>query len=283
MKRLIRISILASCALLVSFALPVSAADRVAIKAFATDDYTIERTRNASKKVQTYFIAEGKYYPGNTNRPGMEEVDFMDIAQDLAFNLKRRNFFSETHQDQGDLLILVHYGVTDYDPDYMELRSIDSMDDFGFGAVENDEPLLERAVTEEFQAQVFDMQSLNQGGMEEVARRAQLLGMDALFDPFANDQEINELWAMLEEERYFVVLQAFDLPLFRKGEKKLVWSTRYSIRAKGKRFDQAIAELNHVAGDYFGQNRKGLNFKRTTDGSDVKLGEVEVIESPQTN
>ena len=105
--------------------------DRIAVKAFATDEYTVDRARDESKKIQTYFIVEGKYYPGNTARPGMEEVTFSQIAQDLAFHLQRQNFFSETNKEKGDLLILVHYGVTDYAPDYMDLRGIDSMDDFG--------------------------------------------------------------------------------------------------------------------------------------------------------
>jgi hypothetical protein len=261
----------------------ISASDRVAIKAFATDEYTVARARDDSKKIQTYFIAEGKYYPGNTARPGMKEVTFMEIAQDLAFNLKRQNFFSEINKDKGDLLILVHYGVTDYDPDYMEERSIDSIDDFGFGVVENDDPLLVSAVREEFQAQLFDMQTTNEGNSQGLGLKARLLGMDKLFSSNATDQQINELREMLEEERYFIVLNAFDLPLFRKGEKKLVWSTRYSIRAGGKKFDQAIAELNVVAGEYFGKNFKGLNLKRASDKSNVEMGNVEVLDGKNTN
>ena len=255
------------------------ASDRVAIKAYATDDYTVDRARDESKQVQTYFIAEGKYYPGNTDRSSMKDVSFMDIAQDLAANLERQNFFSETNQEKGDLLILVHYGVTDYAPDYMEERAIDSIDDFGYGDVVNDDPLMVSAVREEFQAQVFDMQTTNEGNTRALGLKAQLLGMDELFSAKATDQQINELLDMLEEERFFVVLNAFDLPLFRKGEKKLLWSTRYSIRAGGKPFDQAIAELNVVAGNYFGKNMKGLNLKRASDKSNVDLGDVEVIES----
>jgi hypothetical protein len=269
-------------AILLSAGLIQAKTDRVAVKAFATDGYTVERARDESKNVQTYFIAEGKFYPGNTARSDMEEVAFMDIAQDLAFNLKRQNFFSETNQEKGDLLILVHYGVTDYDSDYMELHAIDSIDDFGFGSVELDDPLFESAFREEFQAQVFDMQSINHGNTEALAVRARLLGMDELFSITATDLQINDLRQMLEEERFFIVLQAFDLPLYREGEKKMLWTTRYSMSARGKRFDQSLAEMNFVAGDFFGQNRLGLNFKRSSDKSDVKIGEVEVIET-QTN
>ncbi|QXD23998.1 hypothetical protein F7C95_19160 [Opitutia bacterium ISCC 51] len=257
----------------------VSAGDRVAIKAFATDEYTIERARDESKKVQTYHIMEGKYFPGNTDRPSMEEVGFMDIAQDLSHNLKKNKFFSETNQAKGDLLIMVHYGVTDHQADFMEMFSIDSIDDFGF-QTENDDELFEASYREAFQADVFNMQTVNESNAQQLGHTARLLGMEEIFSSGATDMQVHEMRAMLEQERFFIVLQAFDLPLYRKGEKKVVWSTRYSMSAKGKDFGQSIAEMNFVAGEYFGQNRKGINLKRSTDDSDVKIGEVEVIDVP---
>ena len=252
------------------------AGDRVAIKAFATDEYTIDRARDEDKKVLTYHIMEGKYYPGNTDRPSMEEVGFMDIAQDLAHNLKQNNFFSETNQGKGDLLILVHYGVTDHQADYMELYGVDSIDDFGF-ETENDDELFEASYREEFQADLFNMQTINEGNAQQLGHTARLLGMEEIFSSSATDMQVHEMRAMLEQERFFIVLQAFDLPAYRKGEKKVVWTTRYSMAAKGKEFGKAIAEMNFVAGEYFGQNRKGINLKRSTDDSDVEVGDVEVI------
>ena len=252
------------------------AGDRVAIKAFATDEYTIDRARDESKKVQTYHIMEGKYFPGNTDRPSMEEVGFMDIAQDLAHNMKKNNFFSETNQDKGDLLILVHYGVTDHQADYMELFGVDSIDDFGFETI-NDDELFEAAYREEFQADVFNMQTVNESNAQQLGHTARLLGMEEIFSSAATDMQVHEMRAMLEQERFFIVLQAYDLPLYRKGEKKVVWTTRYSMAAKGKNFGQSLAEMNFVAGEYFGENRKGINLKRSTDNSDVEVGDVEVI------
>lgn len=250
--------------------------DRVAVKAFATEDYTVDRARGESK-VQTYHIMEGKYFPGNTDRPSMEEISFMDIAQDLAHNLKQNHFFSETNQGKGDLLILVHYGVTNYEADYMELYGIDSIDDFGFGSVQNDDPLFNEAFREAFQSDLFNMQSVNEGNAQALGHTARLLGMEEIFSSSATDMQVQEMRQMLEQERFFIVLQAYDLPAYRKGEKKVVWSTRYSMSAKGKDFGKSLAEMNFVAGEYFGQNRKGINLKRSTDNSDVKLGEVEVI------
>lgn len=277
MKAYSRISaLLFFLAIFLSTSLIQAKNDRVAVKAVATEEYTLDRARGESK-VQTYHIMEGKYFPGNTARPSMEEISFMDIAQDLAHNLKKNSFFSETNQYKGDLLILVHYGVTDYDADYMELNSIDSIDDFGYGAVESNDPLFEASFREAFQSQLFDMQSVNDGAAQALGHKARLLGMEELFSSSATDMQVHEMRQILEQERFFIVMQAFDLPAYRKGEKKLLWSTRYSMSAKGKNFGQSIAEMNFVAGEYFGQNRKGVNLKRSTDDSDVKLGEVEVI------
>ena len=57
----------------------------------------------------------------------------------------------------------------------------------------------------------------------------------------------------------------------------MLWSTRYSIRAIGQSFDQAIKDMNLVAADYFGKNLQGLNKTRVTDKSRVEIGEIEVI------
>ena len=71
---------------------------------------------------------------------------------------------------------------------------------------------------------------------------------------------------------------AYDYPLIKEtGEIKLLWSTRYSIRAVGQSFTDAIKDMNFVAGDFFGKNLKGLNSKRVTDDSRVEMGEIEVI------
>ena len=82
---------------------------------------------------------------------------------------------------------------------------------------------------------------------------------------------------MLDEERYFIVLMAYDLPLMQDGEIHMHWATRYSIRALGQTFDQAIKDLNLVAGNYFAKNMGDLVKKRVTDKSRVDLGEIQLV------
>ena len=91
-----------------------------------------------------------------------------------------------------------------------------------------------------------------------------------------SQREKDELLTLLKEERYFVVLMAFDYESVRKGKPMLAWSTRYSIRAAGQNFETAITSMNQVASDYFGKNLPKLTRKRDDDSS-VEIGEIEVI------
>ena len=234
--------------------------------------------RTHPRKIQTYHVLEGKYFGGNTDDKSMDGVTFTDIAQNMAANLRRQKFFTETDPEKGDLLIMVHYGVTDYEADYMELMGIDSLDDLGFGSESDSEELDEFEAADAFLADFAGMQAFIEGSEMSLLFKSKLLGMEEMFDDRASDQDVYEFRDMVSEERYFIILIAFDLPAYRKGEKKALWTTRYSIRAIGQPFDVAIGELNYVAGNFFGKNLKGLNSRRATDDSEVKIGEIEVLE-----
>ena len=113
--------------------------------------------------------------------------------------------------------------------------------------------------------------------------RSKILGLDGVFNKGTSSYEAFIQKQLANEGRYFIMLSAFDLPLLKTGEKKVLWTTRYSIRSIGQSFDEAIKELNLVAGDYFGKNLKGLIHKRATDDSRVEIGELEVISEEETN
>ena len=127
------------------------------------------------------------------------------------------------------------------------------------------------------------MQAMNEaGGMDKIFK-AKLLGMEELFDDSATTQQVYEFEDMVNEERYFIYLVAFDLPAYHKGEKKVMWTTRYSMRAIGQPFDEAIAQLNTVASHYFGLNMKGMQNRRASDNFEVQIGEIEVIENEDSS
>ena len=265
-----------SILLLVPAAHSAKKSNRVAVNAQASPMYILERATDPAKKVQSYHVIKGKYFPGNTSDGSMNDVSFMDIAQNLAANLRRQNYLSEPDPSKGDLLIMINWGATDYDPDFMEVAGFDSIDDFGFGDA-NVEELEEFEGEAAFAADFAAMQGFNEGRRMNMQFKAKLLGLEQLFADNATEQEVFQFRDMVSEERFFIFLIAFDLPAYRKGEKKILWTTRYSMRAIGQPFDQAIGELNYVAGNYFGTELNGLANKRATDEFDVKVGDIEVL------
>ena len=291
MKATIKNSLLA----FITFAiLPLQnfAANKVVLKTQASEEFITARAQDPSKKIQTYQFMKGNFHKGFTSDHTMKEVTFEGILYDLAMNLRKQGFYMHEDRSQGDLLIVVHSGVTDVEIDYEDFMGYTSEEDMGL----TDEILNAGAGGEAIDVAAIDaMNSLNfnlsssnttgSGNRQSEAYKAQLLGLERAYSDRIPIQEAYDLRAMLEEERYFIVLMAYDYPSFKKGEAKLMWSTRYSIRMLGQTFSEAIQEMNVVASDYFGKNLAGLTQKRVTDTSRVEMGEIEVIENeePETN
>ncbi len=84
----------------------------------------------------------------------------------------------------------------------------------------------------------------------------------------------------LEEDRYFVVLMAYDFQLLLKQKKhKLVWETRFSMREHVNAFDKQLPAMVLGASKYFGKDSNGLIHDTIPEGrvdvGDIKsLGEV---------
>lgn len=260
-------------------------AHQIVVKAVASEDYVKDRARDESKKIQTYQFMQGRFFRGMTRNDSLKEFTFTDIIQDMAHHLVRQNYYPNPVRGEGDLLIVVHYGVTDFEEDFMDMMGYTSLEDFGYtqgiedaggGGVALDPGTLDAMNNLQFNLNA--QQAMNSANESSEFFKAQLLGMEGIYYDRISPHEEYELRHMLKDERYFVILMAYDYPHFREtGKAKLLWSTRYSIRAVGQSFGDAIKDMNLVAGDYFGQNLKGLNKKRVTDNSRVEMGDIEVI------
>ena len=88
----------------------------------------------------------------------------------------------------------------------------------------------------------------------------------------------DDLSEEIEENRYFVVLMAYDFQLMWKEKKhKLLWETRYSIRQRGNNFDQQLAAMTQSASNYFGLESHGLIRKPQRQES-IKLDEIKILD-----
>ena len=259
-----------------------AASNRVAIKAEAAADFLKEREKNGSATPMTYQMAKGKFYRGGMNDSRMVEFTFQDIVNDMATHLRRQKFLPHQGPGAGDLLIVVHYGVTEYEESLMELMGYTSEEEMGlsgefeFSGIAPDAASMNAISDVSFNQNTTD--TLNESNQRSMAHKAKLLGMEEAFGFYTNKQDEYELKSMLDEERYFIILMAYGVADLKRNEHKLLWTTRYSIRAIGQPFDEAIQGMNTIASDYFGKNFKGLHFKRLSDKSQVEIGDIEVIE-----
>lgn len=262
----------------------LQAANRVVLKAEASDDFVKARALNKEDKIMTYQFMKGRYHGGTTKDSGMGEISFDAVLHDLAMNLRMQGFYMHKDRSQGDMLIVVHYGATDYEISFEEMMGYTNEEDMGLtedilNAGAGGEAI-DIGTIDAMQSLDFTMrasQNMQSGNQQSAYYKAQLLGMERAYSEQISSTEEYELKSMLDEERYYIVLMAYDYPQFKKGERNLLWTTRYSIRTLGQSFAEAVQDMNLIAGDYFGKNLKGLNKKRVSDKSRVEMGDIEVI------
>jgi hypothetical protein len=92
------------------------------------------------------------------------------------------------------------------------------------------------------------------------------------------------LLSEIEENRYYVVLLAYDFQVFRKEDKhKLLWEARFSVNEAHNDFAMALPVMVQYASKYLGQDSHGLLRTKVPEGKVLigeprSLGEVVVPE-----
>jgi hypothetical protein len=115
-------------------------------------------------------------------------------------------------------------------------------------------------------------------------KTATLLGYDswwvaanAAMDGTAMGRRKADMRAELEEDRYFVVLTAFDYQkLVKEKKSKFLWEVRFSIREHGNQFDRRLPAMIALASDYFGRDSQGLHHVDVPEGK-VEIGPVKSL------
>jgi hypothetical protein len=85
--------------------------------------------------------------------------------------------------------------------------------------------------------------------------------------------EDDTIRSMLSDERYFVIVLAYDYQsLVKENKRRLLWSARLSMRSPGMNFREGIVDMSTVGGMYFGHQTDGVRVKMP----EVKEGKVEI-------
>ncbi len=280
---------------LLGFLLAASAASAkrfsIIVNAEAEEEY-VERAEGL--EYQTYHLIKGKYHGGSTRDRELETTRFEDLFESLAETLKKRSMYPEPDRQRGDLLIMVSWGRTSLDPDWGELQGIAGASDLSsetaFDEADRDgTPVPSGAGQNAVMVPAQTALSVSDagGGLSWVSesssqrsRNMALLGLSGKlrsrnFFGFTPDED---LWRALEEERYFVILNAFDYQhLLKEKQLKQVWRVRYNTRAIGVGFENAFESMNEAVAGVIGmQMDKIATVKGDTKGK-VSMGEVEMI------
>lgn len=269
----------------------------VAISSRAWKGYVRPKLADGTFAPQTYAFGNGGHMSGPMADSTIDKLDFMDIARVIAKPLADRKYFPATDPNKTDLLIMVYWGTTTgtRDPSNKAIFDI---------AQASQAPVLPPAgppppggsnapAAGPGSRQTIDDTSLelmmlaNKQRNDADVRNAMLLGYESelaetsILENTALSGSREALISDLEDNRYFVVLMAYDFRVAWKQKKhKLLWETRISLRQRGNDFGKRLPEMMANAERYFGEDSDGLIRNQIPEGR-VEVGEPKVIEGPE--
>jgi hypothetical protein len=265
----------------------------VTIRSVVDPRYAAQRAESKPPKPETYVFAKGEFSRGIAYDSGLERMSFLQMAQMLAVDLKKQNFVPAKSVTNTDLVIVVHWGVTLgrdkgmdeflFDPDRLR-QAAEGMETAQ--ALEEEDPIANSgavgAAAADFRVEMDIASSMQGSDSVRSATNAELLGLRSAIEKenesLFGSAEADMLRSMIDEERYFIILMAYDGPALRQGKKRRVWITRMSIRAAGVNFHMAIDRMSGAAALLHATPQKRFVMERTKDRKGaVEIGELKVI------
>jgi hypothetical protein len=278
-----------------------------AVYAQAADDYVRPKLPDGSYQPETYTFGNGGRMAGATKDESIDKLNFLDVAKVIASPLERMKFVPEKDRDpdKTKLLIMVYWGTTNGTKESTEAFAFESVQgvqtgergvaptaeapagaSHSSGGKANDYAKITRLAQEDAITSGLGTVSIEEKMRDESdMKTAMLLGYDnELNDMGGADQaptalrlHRQDLINEVEEDRYFVVLMAYDFDALWKHKKhKLLWVVRFSVRSRGTNFNEVLPAMVDQASDYFGQNSGGLLRKPLPEGH-VDIGPVQSL------
>jgi hypothetical protein len=269
----------------------------IAIASKASKDYHRKKLPDGTFQPETYAFGKGDNLGARVD-PTVDRLDFMDVARTIAVPLAEKGYVPTQDPKTTNLLIMVYWGTTQA-PEYATESSSHDLAQKATQAQAAAVTALRDAIKPQeqraAQAELADadsqlltaniaIQAENQRREDTDMRNATLLGYDSWWvatnsamggSPLGRRRA--DMEAELEEDRYFVVLSAFDYQaLVRQKKTRFLWEVRFSIREHGNAFDSRLAAMVARASDYFGRDSGGLQHVDLPEGK-VEIGPVKSL------
>ncbi len=271
-----------------------------AVSSTVSPGYSRVKLADGSYEPETYTFGEGGHLAGSSRDDTIDKQAFMDVVKVIAAPLAKRNFVPVEDRNPEDtkLLIMVYWGTTSGTSDSSDsLASQNLQRSQGTKPPPTPPPANGSAggpaanqQARQSAATMNSRQSEEDGAMAAVLaenwqrdqvdmRNAMLLGYDTALaetsdigsTPATRHRE--DLISELEENRYFVVLMAYDYQaLWKQRKHSLLWVTRFSVRERGADFERLLPSMVGYASQYFGQDSHGLLRRPLPEGR-VEIGE----------
>jgi hypothetical protein len=285
-----------SCALLAG-SLSVRAGDSEGITAVSSkvsDDYARGRLPDGSFRPEFYSFGKGGKWEGEISDATIDKLQFTDVARVIAVPLTAQKYLPSRDVARTTLLIMLYWGTTAVPgptSDSVAVGEFRAAQDFLDRAMNphNPEPhSVQDAAMDQMSAATVVLNMENRQRDLTDFRNAAMLGYDST-GVIGTDYGMevrrtpmkyrrDELISEIEENRYFVVLMAYDFPLlWGKKQHKLLWETRFSVSEVHNQFDKALPLMARYASQYFGEPSNGLVRTRVPNGQ-VDIGTPTLIE-----
>ena len=255
----------------------------IVVSATAVPNYVRPVDASGKPQPETYIFTQGKFFGGNTKDTRLNQIKFDDILKNLAPSLAKQNYFPTKDVPAANILIMVHWGTTLTYVDPQREMAADkintALNDYKSAAAENNGDADPGALN----ALLGDQANAQSSAQGAIARNASLLGYKPTLEKAqtkiyasTSEQTMNE---ELNEERYFVILMAYDYQQMKKDKKsKLLWATRISVRSPGNNFLEAMPALVEAGANVYGRQVEGLvRVDAGERGGRVDLGELKIM------
>jgi hypothetical protein len=275
------------------------------VSSVTSPGYARVKRADGTLEPETYAFGDGGRMEGPVRDSTIDSLTFMKVAQTIADPLASQNYVPAPEPKSTNLLIMVYWGTTTGSMESAESAEIEQLQASQIGKPPPPPPMtpasaisssgagarsdammssgLHNAGVQDFYGDLASVALQDHRRNQADAQNAALLGYDSELsarlglEGTALQRDHDDLVDELEENRYFIVLMAYDFQVAWKDKKhKLLWVTRMSVRQKGNDFGKALPAMSRFAARYFGRNSNGLIRKTVPEGR-VEIGIPKVL------